>query len=143
MKKLLTLMMIGVVTFTLVGCGNDEKNEKTTEKKDNTVEKDNSVNLSNVQKKIEELGVKLEKTQTAYDMVGANDGFKLTSDDYRIEIYKFDKASEAYKTAETKQALTLDGFGDMNATVKNGYAYILDDEFPQHDAVKNIWDQLK
>lgn len=141
MKKIFIGIMAVLVCFTLTACNSN--NSSNNEKNENKQEESTS-NLSNVQSEIEALGVECEKTETAYEMVGAIDGFKLNSDDYTLEIYKFDTSSDAYKTAEENQELVLDGMDySFDAKVQNGYAYIIDDNFPQHDEVVKILNNLK
>lgn len=145
MRKLSKLILVVTFTLMLAGCGG---NKNTVEdKKDNTnsgtVEKE-TINLENLQSKIEALGISCEKTEVYYQMVGATNGFKLNAEDTRVEIYKFDKSSDAYKKAEKEQKITLDGMDmSFDAKVQNGYAYIIDNEFPKYDEVINILNNLK
>ena len=141
MKKTFLVLMCFVLLLT--GCGKENTNNTATNKGNGATAKEN-VDLTNVQSKIENLGVNVSKEEVFYEMVGASDGMKLLSDEYRIEIYKFDKKSDEYKLAEQNQKLTLDGSEmSFDAVVKNGYAYLIDDEFPEHDAIVNILEQLK
>ena len=76
-------------------------------------------------------------------MVGASEGFKLKSGETKVEIYKFDKSSDAYINAEKSQKLTLSGLdSSFDAKVKNGYAYVIDNEFQKHDEVVKLLEQL-
>lgn len=103
---------------------------------------DGKINMSNIKSEIEKLGIDVEEKNAYYEMVGASDGVKIYSGDYRIEIYKFDKSSEKYIEAEKNQKLktTISSF---DATVKNGYAYLIDDQFPKHDEVIKLLEELQ
>lgn len=140
MKKGLLMLLCFVLLLT--GCGKD--NSAAPSQSATSSQSEETVNLTNVQSKIENLGVNITKEEVFYEMVGASDGIKLLSGEYRIEIYKFDKNSDAYKLAEQNQQLSLDGSEmSFDAIVKNGYAYLIDDEFPEHDNIVNILEQLK
>lgn len=144
MKKFLFVnLAILTLCFFLVGCGNKSTNENKTNN-DNTPTSKENITLDNIQSKIEALGITCEKTEVYYPMVGATNGFKLNVDDTRIEIYKFNKSSDAYKKAEKEQKLTLNDMDmSFDAKVQNGYAYIIDDEFPEYEKVVSILNQLK
>ena len=120
--------------LTLTACGSKDDEKKQTS---------DAINFSNVQSKIEDLGIKCEKTEVAFDMVGAKDGFKLNYNENHIEIYQFDKNSEVYKEAEKNQKLTISSMNmSFDAKVKNGYAYIIDDNFEKHNDIVKILDKL-
>lgn len=144
MKKFLFVnLAILTLCFFLVGCGNKSTNENKTSN-DNTPTSKENITLDNIQSKIEALGITCEKTEVYYQMVGATNGFKLNVDDTRVEIYKFNKSSDAYKKAEKEQKLTLNDMDmSFDAKVQNGYAYIIDDEFPEYEKVVSILNQLK
>lgn len=72
-------------------------------------------------------GISFEKVQMAAEIVGAAEGAKYEVDGGAVELYIFDADGEAYKTAEDKQALTMQGYGDFPATVENGMALIVSD----------------
>ena len=134
MKKLFIATLSILMCLTLTACGSKDDEKKQTS---------DAFNLSNVQSKIEDLGIKCEKTEVAFDMVGAKDGFKLNYNENHIEIYQFDKNSEVYKEAEKNQKLTISSMNmSFDAKVKNGYAYIIDDNFEKHNDIVKILDEL-
>lgn len=145
MKKFLFVnLAILTLCFFLVGCGNKSTNESKPSNDNNTPTSKENITLDNIQSKIEALGITCEKTEVYYQMVGATNGFKLNVDDTRVEIYKFNKSSDAYKKAEKEQKLTLNDMDmSFDAKVQNGYAYIIDDEFPEYEKVVSILNQLK
>lgn len=71
-------------------------------------------------------GIAYEKTEMAAGMIGAESGTKYKIGDGKVELYKFDISTEAYKSAEKTQKIALEGFGEFKATVKNGYALMLE-----------------
>lgn len=145
MKKFLFVnLAILTLCFFLVGCGNKSTNEDKPSNDNNTPTSKENITLDNIQSRIEALGITCEKTEVYYQMVGATNGFKLNVNDTRVEIYKFNKSSDAYKKAEKEQKLTLNDMDmSFDAKVQNGYAYIIDDEFPEYEKVVSILNQLK
>lgn len=140
MKKILTSMLILIMCFSLTACGDKKESDSKDDTKTQTTDK---VTLSNLQSKIESLGIKCEKSVVAYDMVGAKDGFKLKSNSKTIEVYQFDKNSSEYKEAESSQKLNLSSMNmKLDATIKNGYAYIIDKDFEKYDDVIKILNKL-
>ena len=143
-KNFLTKVAILTLCFFLVGCGNKTTNEDKTNNNNNTPTVKENITLDNVQSKIEALGITCEKTEVYYQMVGAANDYELSAADTRVEIYKLDESRNAYKKAEKEQKITLDGMDmSFDAKVQNGYAYIIDNDFPKYEEVVNILNKLK
>lgn len=68
-----------------------------------------------------------ETTNMAADLLGAKQGKKYKTDGGDFELYKFDTSSDEYKKAESDGVVTLEGFGDFNVTVKDGFALVAND----------------
>lgn len=147
MKKILLSIFAILVCFSLTGCANKTENDKSNNdnsNKTNTNKTEEKVTLDNLEEKVKSLGIIFEKTETAYAMVGAKAGYKLSTDEGRVEVYQFDKSGDAYKTAEKKQQLVIESMNyTFEAKVQNGYAYIIDKEFPQYDKVVSLLEKLK
>lgn len=90
---------------------------------------------------LEERGVVFEKVQMASEMIGAEQGVKYEIGDGAVELYRFDPESDAYQNAEENQAVTLDGFGGVEAVVKNGKALVITD-LDNEDIYVEIFDAL-
>ena len=72
-------------------------------------------------------GLKYEMVKMAAEMVGAQEGWKYLIGDGRVEIYKYDKSSDAYKEIERTQTMSLVGIASFPAIVTNGYAMLVED----------------
>lgn len=148
MKKVFSLLLIMILCVSLTACG--EKKETNNNKDNNNPEKYNSNNNENQKKydllyfetEVKKIDPSLEKTEAFASMIGAENGYKLKNNDYTVEIYLFDKSSSAYKTSESKQKIIIDGFGEFDAIVKNGYALVIDSTYNYYNQVKNIFDKL-
>ena len=140
------IFILGLTLFLLTGCGNAKVDNNTNKKEDSkqttTEEVKENINLLNIKNKIDELGITTSEEDVFFQMVGANAGTKIYSGDYRVEIYKFDTSTAEYKKAESSQKLEISEDMTFDAVVKNGYAYIIDDDFPQHDAVVELLNGL-
>ena len=144
MKRKGLIVAVLVVCLLLTGCGKGKTSEASDNSATTPTEVKENINLSNIQSKIEALGVTVEKNEASYELVGAKDGFKLLSSGKAIEIYQFDKNSDAYKKAEKNQKLEVSALDyDFDAVVKNGYAYTIESGFPQYDAVVSLLNQLQ
>ena len=143
-KRIFGILLIAVMIIVLTGCGSTESSKSNEGKTNNNTQKESSekITLDNIKGKVEALGIIVEADEPYYQMVGAEAGLKLHSGDYRVEIYKFNKSSDAYKNAEKNQKLSLGDDMDFDAVVKNGYAYLIDDEFPSHDEVVALLEKL-
>ncbi len=149
MKKVLIFLLIilvlagGIYIFinnfsenTTPASSNSENNLPSNEK--------TSYNLDTIIPAIEDLGLTCEKNESLFSLVGATNGFKLKSQEKTLEIYQFDTNSDSYKLAESTQQLTLQSFNStLPAVVKNGYAYLIDSDFPQYNEVITLLDNLK
>ena len=143
MKKKGLIIVALVVCLLLTGCAKEKASEVSDSSNTVPTQAKENINLSNIQSKIEMLNVSVEKEEVSYELVGAKDGLKLLSNQSVIEIYQFDKNSNAYKKAEKKQKLEVSALDyDFDAVVKNGYAYTIESGFPQYDAVVSLLNQL-
>lgn len=145
MKKRLSILLIIMILFIVTGCSSSNNVIKTdsNRKEEKTVKKQDKITIDNIESKIRNLGIQIEKTEAYYDMIGAENGFKLNSGDSSIEIYKFDKNSEVYKTALNTQKISMGEDFSFDAVVKNGYAYTIDESFPDYSEVIMLLEQLE
>ncbi len=146
MKKISVLLVIFVLCFAITGCGQNVENNTNNDNSTNneTVKEEKKLSsIDDFKNEVKKLGIDFEETKMSAEYINAESGLKLTSDGKKLEVYKFDTNSEHYKTAEENQKVTMDGFGSFDAIVKNGYALMIDDNFPQYDKVIEIFNKLK
>ena len=140
LKKLLALLIVALMAISFVACGGETNNTEeiqTSEPK---------ITVEEFKAELKNLGIEGTESETMYELVGATAGFKFTADDKTLELYTFDKDSDAYKNAEKDGKLTMESLGSEiteNVTVANGYAIILPADFPQHDAVLDLFNRLQ
>lgn len=90
---------------------------------------------------LEDRGIGFEKVQMAAEMIGAEQGVKYKIGDGSVELYRFDPESEAYQNAKENQAVTMEGFGGVEAVVKDGRALMITD-LDNEDMYLEIFDTL-
>ena len=142
MKKFLIILLLLIVSITLAGC-EEEKNSINDINNGNTTVEESTYTLSDFENDVKAKVNDIEKSEVYFQLIGAVDGFKLHSGDSRLEIYKYDKNSSDYKLAEQHQQITMQDFGSFDATVKNGYALIIDEDFPNKQEIENLFNKLK
>ena len=124
MKKTIAL---GMVIMMLAGC-NSAPAEQTHQEPEQQQVQEEPMSFEKFEKILTDNGLTIsETTDMAADMLGAEQGKKYTTDDGSFELYKFDKSSDAYKKAESDGVVTLEGFGDFNVTVNDGFALLAND----------------
>lgn len=130
-KKLITLLIVGILALSPVNVYADAKDDKITELE---------AKISDLEKQIKKLEEKLSKCESdsgtdmesyllekkllsggriemAADMVGAVSGFKYGD----TEIYKYDMESEGYQKLTSENKITLVDFGiDLIPLAING-----------------------
>lgn len=150
MKKVLGVLIVMIGLFTITGCNNNSNdNSQTNSNNQNQANEQqeqvetSSYGLNDFENDVKELVADVETTEMAAEYVGAESGIKLTSGDYKIELYQFDKNSSTYQTAEESQQITMEDFGNFDAKVQNGYALIIDESFPNKTDIENLFDKLK
>lgn len=140
LKKLLALLIVALMAVSFVACGGETNNTEETQTSEP------KITVEEFKAELKNLGIEGTEEETMYELVGATAGFKFTADDKTLELYTFDKDSDAYKNAEKDGKLTMESLGSEiteNVTVANGYAIILPADFPQHDAVLDLFNRLQ
>lgn len=140
LKKLLALLVATLMAVSFVACGGETNNTEETQTSEP------KITVEEFKAELKNLGIEGTEEETMYELVGATAGFKFTADDKTLELYTFDKDSDAYKNAEKDGKLTMESLGSEiteNVTVANGYAIILPTDFPQHDAVLDLFNRLQ
>lgn len=92
---------------------------------------------------LDSAGYTYETVVMGAELVGAEQGMKYKIGDGSIELYRFDEDSESYKKAAEDNALTLEGFGAFPATVKNGFAILINDLPDSESEILSMFDGLK
>ncbi|MCO8193380.1 hypothetical protein [Anaerofustis sp. NSJ-163] len=140
LKKLLALLIVALMAVSFVACGGKTNNTEETQTSEP------KITVEEFKAELKNLGIEGTEEETMYELVGATAGFKFTADDKTLELYTFDKDSNAYKNAKKDGKLTMESLGSEiteNVTVANGYAIILPTDFPQYDAVLALFNRLQ
>ena len=123
-KKLLLFVSVTAITLILTGCGSNTSSEPTKQSGGTKA----SYTFENLKEDLTALDSNIEIYEKSAGLVGATEGYGYIMGDCSIEVYKYDKTSDQYKTAEKEQKISMPSFGmTYSATVKNGYAYMITD----------------
>lgn len=137
-KKIIAVLLIGLMAVSFAACGSNNS--------DSDKPKENPITAEEFKTEIGNLGIKATEEETMFELVGAKSGYKLSADGKTLELYVFDKDSEAYKNAEKDGKLTMESLGSditENVKVANGYAIILPSDFPQYEKVLALFERLE
>ena len=121
-KKAILFVSAIALTLILTGCGSNGGVETVEQSGGNKA----SYTFDNLKEDLTALDSNIEINDKSAELVGATEGYGYMMDGCTIEVYKYDKTSDQYKTAEKEQKISMPSFGmSYNATVKNGYAYMV------------------
>lgn len=152
------LLCIAMVVLLISGCSSNVQEttsntsnavQESTESMKTESEKETSEEKQSFFEQYEQAlkneGIEFEKVTMAAEYIHAKEGYKFKIGNGAVEIYSFDADSDAYKTAEENQELSMDGFAAFKATVKNGMAIIISDldETPYLTIFDSIISQTK
>ncbi len=122
-KKIIAIFCSALLLIGLVGCSSNNetsKNQNNTNSLESTKSK-----LDEFKEKLKENGFEVgENEAIAYDMVGANNGYKFKVDGELVEIYEYDKdnLSEEGKNKVQEAQNGSISFSGVNIPVKyNNY----------------------
>ncbi len=144
-KKIITVMIAGMLAFSATACGGsgdssdtpqndsvqeEEEENATPEAEQQTAEEEPAeepaeTTLADLETYLLDQGVLSgEKTETAASMIGATSGFKYA--DSNAEFYEYDENSDAYKTLSSGGSVEIEGMSGyaVSATAING-KYVL------------------
>lgn len=126
MKKLFSLLLCSFMIFGLAGCGSsDSKKEETNTPTKEETKKE--LSFDSIKKALQDNGYAITKETTmGAELIGAKTGIKYTTNKGNIEIYQFDKSSEAYKKAEKDGKIAMEGFGEFGITLNNDFGMFSD-----------------
>ena len=140
MRRLLLTTLAILLMFMLVACGDsDPLNSDTPLNQANVVQDTDSSSINSDSEAVSESkskfeqfeiglsnkGIYFEKEPVAAEMVGASTGIRYTIGNGSAELYEFDPQSDACKTMQANEVLTLEGFGSFPVMVNNELALSL------------------
>ena len=127
LKTLLTFLLVAVITLSFVGCGNNNTtdtndtditsttNSTTDTSSINDIDDEETMQLDKFkqfEKGLSDKQIEFEIVQKIGSMVGAKEGYGyIFNDETSVELYLFDKDSEAYKEAIKNNKIYVESFG--------------------------------
>lgn len=157
LKTLLALLLVAVMALSFVACGNnnatntsDTDNPSTNTSATDTPSTDNSetVQLDKFQqfeKGLSDRQIEFEVVQKMGSMVGAKEGYGYKfNDETSVELYLFDKNSDAYKEAINTNKLFVESFGiAMNVIFNDDICIYFNGDVANKADIETIFESLK
>lgn len=128
MRKIsLLFLTLLLLTIGIVGCQSKETNETNKDASDSQVyEEPTLTKFEQFEKGLNDKKITFEKNVMAAEMVGAVEGYKYKFVDGKIELYRFEKGSDALKQVTENKSVHLEGFGSFPVEINNNLAAIVD-----------------
>ena len=137
--KKVCVMCILITLLAVTGCnGNNVPPATTTE----TAQHEQANPFEAFASGLTALGMSFESNWIAGQMVGAENGYRYTLTDGRIELYEFDASSEAFALVVANQAITLGGFGDFPVVVAGNMALSIDSDISDYGDIVELFFSL-
>lgn len=157
LKTLLALLLVAVMALSFVSCGNnnatntsDTDNPSTNTSTTDTPSTNNSetVKLDKFQqfeKSLSDRQIEFEVVQKMGSMVGAKEGYGYKfNDETSVELYLFDKNSDAYKEAIKTNKLYVESFGiAMNVIFNDDICIYFNGDVANKADIETIFESLK
>lgn len=157
LKTILTLSLVALITLSFTACGNNNsKNNSDTDSattanslsSTSSTETNDSVKLSKFQqfeKGLTEKQIEYEVNDKMASMVGAKEGYGYVfSDETAVELYLFDKNSDAYKEAIKENKITLESFDmTMDVIFNDDICVYYNGEPSNKSDIQTIFENLK
>lgn len=151
LKRILAILLVAVSTILLIACGNNNSSSPSTTTTGSPSTNNGNTSTTQVdkfeqfEKALSDKGISFEIVDKAASLVGAKEGYGYVFDDETsVEIYLFDKNSDAYKAAVKSNKITVEGFGFTMDVVFNGDICIYySEDFANKAAIQAIFAAIK
>ncbi len=158
LKTLLALLLVAVMALSVVACGNNNNTDTTdtdnsstnnsTTDTSSTNNNDESVQLDKFQQfenGLTDKQIGFEIVQKMGSMVGAKEGYGYKfNDETSVELYLFDKTSDAYKEAIKNNKIYVESFGiAMDVVFNDDICIYYNGEVANKADIEVIFESLK
>lgn len=140
-KKTFGLFFVILLLFTFTACGTSK--EKSNKENDDIAESDKIKSITEFKTEVKNLGVTFDEVQLVAISVGAKEALRLTSGQSKLDIYFFDETTDDYKKAYQSQKIISYGTDEQKAIVKNGYAVVIPNDYPEYDEIIKLVNRLR
>lgn len=150
MKRLILILSILTVLLFVGGCGKKEdlqENKKTNDVNENieNPQINTMTAFEQFESNLASKNIAYEKVIIAAEMVGAAEGYKYKMPDGKVELYRFEKDSDALKSVRENKSITLEGFGSFPVSIndENKEIAILIDTENNNETILEIFNSIK
>ena len=157
LKPILSLLLVVVIALSLVACGSN--NATNTSDTDNTSTNTSTTDIPSTnnsetvqldkfqqfEKGLSDRQIEFEVIQKMGSMVGAKEGYGYKfNDETSVELYLFDKNSDAYKEAIKTNKLYVESFGiAMNVIFNDDICIYFNGDVANKADIETIFESLK
>lgn len=157
LKTLLAFLLVAAIALSLVACGSN--NATNTSDTDNTSTNTSTTDISSTnnsetvqldkfqqfEKGLSDRQIEFEVIQKMGSMVGAKEGYGYKfNDETSVELYLFDKNSDAYKEAIKTNKLYVESFGiAMNVIFNDDICIYFNGDVANKADIETIFESLK
>ena len=158
LKTLVVLLLVAVMALSFVACGNNNTTDKTdtdnsatnnsttdTSSNDNDDETKQLDKFQQFENGLTDKQIEFEIVQKMGSMVGAKEGYGYQfNDETSVELYLFDKASDAYKGAIKNNKIYVESFGiAMDVVFNDDICIYYNGEVANKADIEAIFESLK
>ena len=157
LKTLLALLLVAVMALSFVACGNSNTTDTTDTDNSSTnnsttdassTNNNETVQLDKIQQfenGLTDKQIEFEIVQKMGSMVGAKEGYGYKfNDETSVELYLFDKASDAYKEAIKNNKIYVESFGiAMDVVFNDDICIYYNGEVTNKADIAAIFESLK
>ena len=157
LKTLLALLLVAVMALSFVACGNSNTTDTTDTDNSSTNNSTTDASSTNNNETVQldkfqqfengltDKQIEFEIVQKMGSMVGAKEGYGYKfNDETSVELYLFDKTSEAYKDAIKNNKIYVESFGiAMDVVFNDDICIYYNGEVANKADIEAIFESLK
>ena len=157
LKTLLALLLVAVMALSFVACGNSNTTDTTDTDNSSTNNSTTDASSTNSNEPVQldkfqqfengltDKQIGFEIVQKMGSMVGAKEGYGYKfNDETSVELYLFDKTSEAYKDAIKNNKIYVESFGiAMDVVFNDDICIYYNGEVANKADIEAIFESLK
>lgn len=152
-KRIITCLLALVTVLVITSCGNKTATQEPkqnagepianetiqeTENTESTTNNETKDGFAKFEEELAEKAIAYEKINMAADMIGAVEGYAYKIGESKVELYRFDTESDAYKNAESSGKVVLEFFNTEIDILLNGEFGIINGTPETIEIFKNI-----
>lgn len=142
LKSVLSFLLATVMVISFVGCGNNGDTGVSSASDIEAVKLDK---FQQFEKELLDKGIEFEIVEKMGAMIGAKEGYGYKfNDESSVELYLFDKGSDAYKEAIKTSKVSIESLGmTMRVDFNDDICIYYNGEVTNRSDIETIFNSLK